>query len=257
MKKIILICVICVNLCNLCYSQGIYNNGATIVIPTGVVIYIDGDANGGFLNAASGGDGEIDIDGTIIVEGDWTNNASNNVLTSGGSYMIQKEQNHVIVYDNTVSKDSRVFVSMLTDPGARSWISKKDNGMFMISLNSPAENDVSFDYFVDNAVIKPETANTSKYSESKDEIKKKAKSTFDDQESDQPQVEPVRLDDMNSPPPEPPDPDKAWLWTQETGFKELVLPTYPQNQEQIKQNTDQEIQEEQKKEEQEDVEPEK
>lgn len=63
-------------------AQGLYNNGASIVIPSGTYIYIDGDGSGNYLNEDAGGasDGEIDIDGTIIVEGDWTNNSANNVF---------------------------------------------------------------------------------------------------------------------------------------------------------------------------------
>ena len=60
-------------------SQGLYNNGANIVITSGATIYIDGDASGNFVND---GAGLIDIDGDIVVEGNWTNNAANNVFTA-------------------------------------------------------------------------------------------------------------------------------------------------------------------------------
>ncbi len=60
-------------------AQGIRNNGANIVVTSGAWIYIDGDANGGFLNENGG---LIDIDGNIVVEGNWTNNAANSVFTN-------------------------------------------------------------------------------------------------------------------------------------------------------------------------------
>ena len=81
MKTISSICVTLLYLClpvlwsgNLCYSQGIYNNGATIVIPTGAAIYIDGDANGGIRSETNVSDGVIDLDGDLYIEGNWTNN---------------------------------------------------------------------------------------------------------------------------------------------------------------------------------------
>ncbi|MBN2894108.1 MAG: T9SS type A sorting domain-containing protein [Bacteroidales bacterium] len=61
----------------LSFAQGLYNNGATIVVTTGAYLYVDGDANGNYVNAAGG---QIDIDGTMILEGDFTNTSANNVF---------------------------------------------------------------------------------------------------------------------------------------------------------------------------------
>ena len=58
-------------------AQGIYNDGANWVIATGATVYIDGDADGSFLNENGG---QVDIDGEMIVEGNWTNNAGNRVF---------------------------------------------------------------------------------------------------------------------------------------------------------------------------------
>lgn len=66
---------------NLLFSQGgIVNNGATIVIPSGVYLVIDGAGAGNYLNKTNTTDGSIDIDGTMILKGDLTNNATNNVF---------------------------------------------------------------------------------------------------------------------------------------------------------------------------------
>ncbi|HEY8399949.1 MAG TPA: T9SS type A sorting domain-containing protein [Cytophagaceae bacterium] len=64
------------------FAQGIYNNGATIVVTASTTIYVHGGPNGSYLNEYNGGvsNGAIDNDGTIIIEGNWTNNASNNVF---------------------------------------------------------------------------------------------------------------------------------------------------------------------------------
>ena len=80
MKKLILISFL-LSLSVLLFAQGLLNNGAKIVITTGTYVYIDGDANGDFTNSATA-DGTIDIDGTLILEGDFTNNNANNVFTN-------------------------------------------------------------------------------------------------------------------------------------------------------------------------------
>ncbi len=50
---------------------GVINQGADIVISSGTYIYIDGDTKGDYVTSS---DGEIDQDGTIILEGDFINN---------------------------------------------------------------------------------------------------------------------------------------------------------------------------------------
>src|SRR6185436_5368181 len=61
------------------FSQGMINNGATITITTGDVVYIDGDALGRYTNQTNAGsDGKIDLNGSMYVEGNWINNATGN-----------------------------------------------------------------------------------------------------------------------------------------------------------------------------------
>jgi len=75
-KLILFVCTFCIGL-NSTQAQGIYNDGANWVIATGATVYIDGDADGSFLNENGG---QVDIDGEMIVEGNWTNNAGNRVF---------------------------------------------------------------------------------------------------------------------------------------------------------------------------------
>ncbi|MBT8196216.1 MAG: hypothetical protein KJO64_07300, partial [Bacteroidia bacterium] len=57
-------------------AQGMRNIGANIVIESGANMYIDGNSNGKYTNESTGGNhGEIDLDGSLYVEGDWLNNA--------------------------------------------------------------------------------------------------------------------------------------------------------------------------------------
>jgi hypothetical protein len=62
------------------FSQGFINNGSSTVISTGTTFYIDGGTNGGYTNLTNTADGTLDLDGEMVLEGDWTNNA-----TGGGT----------------------------------------------------------------------------------------------------------------------------------------------------------------------------
>jgi gliding motility-associated-like protein len=73
-------------------AQGIINNGAKIIIGNGS--YING---GSFLNRTGGADGTVDIDGTFIVRGNWTNNAAvSNVFVN-----IEPSPDGIVVFNNT------------------------------------------------------------------------------------------------------------------------------------------------------------
>jgi len=61
------------------FSQGLYNNGANIVVASSANIIIK---NGNFVNENNG---QVDLDGKIYLTGDFTNNAANNVFTNVGT----------------------------------------------------------------------------------------------------------------------------------------------------------------------------
>lgn len=56
-------------------AQGLYNNGANIVVSSGTYLVLDG-TSGNFRNETSGNDGVIDLTGTLKLGGNFTNNVS-------------------------------------------------------------------------------------------------------------------------------------------------------------------------------------
>lgn len=57
-------------------QTGVVNNGAKMIVNTGAVLKITG-TGADYTNTTAGGkDGRIDLDGKIVIEGDWTNNAA-------------------------------------------------------------------------------------------------------------------------------------------------------------------------------------
>ncbi|MCF6365343.1 MAG: T9SS type A sorting domain-containing protein [Bacteroidales bacterium] len=72
-------------------AQGITNDGAVITITTGTHFVIQ---NGNYLNQTNTTDGSIDLDGTLYVDGNFTNNAANNVF-------INRDTDGTVVFNGT------------------------------------------------------------------------------------------------------------------------------------------------------------
>jgi hypothetical protein len=76
-------------------SQGIINDGGYINIETGGWVHVDGDALGMYTNYTNGSyDGTIDIDGTLEVEGNWSNFAASNIF-------VNRDRNGTVILDGT------------------------------------------------------------------------------------------------------------------------------------------------------------
>lgn len=67
-------------------QTGVVNRGARIVVNTGAHMRITGGAAGSFTNYTNGSNhGNLLVNGQILLEGNWTNNATNPQLTVGGT----------------------------------------------------------------------------------------------------------------------------------------------------------------------------
>lgn len=77
------------------FSQGVYNNGAHIVFSGAVSIYIDNNSNGNYLSQTNG---IIDpsATGTLILKGNWTNNAGNTGFSSDNGLTVFNGANQSI-----------------------------------------------------------------------------------------------------------------------------------------------------------------
>lgn len=67
------------------FAQGLYNNGAKIVIPAGVTVYVSG-SGGNYRNETNGSNASIALDGTLKLDGNYTNNvAGSDILSTVGA----------------------------------------------------------------------------------------------------------------------------------------------------------------------------
>jgi hypothetical protein len=138
------------------FSQGIRNESANIVITNGGFVYVDGDANGGFTN---NGTGQIESDGTFLLEGDWTNNGSTDVYTSidntgstvfGGTTLQQIGGSHITNFENLTMNNSGVgayisqnqqieYTLTMTDGD----FDLRDNNVQLVDLTSTVASETS------------------------------------------------------------------------------------------------------------------
>ena len=87
-----------------------------------------------------------------LIQTGWFN-PGNNSNQNSGSFTIPAGKEAITVFDESVGKDSKVFLTMLADPIHRYWISNKQDGSFVLSLNNKSEAELPFDYFIDNARV--------------------------------------------------------------------------------------------------------
>ncbi|MCF8365825.1 MAG: hypothetical protein K9H16_08590, partial [Bacteroidales bacterium] len=93
-KYLIIVCLLFWG--TILHAQGIKNNGASIVVKQGAEVVIDG-SNGGFTNQTfDGSDGQLYLDGQILLKGNWFNNAAGEVFAA------PNETGLVIFGDNPV-----------------------------------------------------------------------------------------------------------------------------------------------------------
>lgn len=184
--------------------------------------------------------------GTVmcLIEPGWYN-PSTSGSTSGGSFFIGEGEKQVVVNDPSMTRDSRVFVSMLGNAGSQFWISEKQNGRFNIELAEAVSEDVRFDFFIDNANTETltDTRPSSNITTNADAgLKEKDERTDDvlidvdgkrltleqmndSRSKDHPQLEnstalPEMIQAQWNLPAPPPDQEKGWIWHPDHGYVE-------------------------------------
>lgn len=77
-------------------QRGIRNNGAKMIVGSGATMFIDGGSTAGFTNNSSGSNhGRLDLDGTIRLEGNWTNNALS------GQVLINRDVDGLVLFNGS------------------------------------------------------------------------------------------------------------------------------------------------------------
>ena len=95
MKKIYILFTFILFTTTQIFSQGIINNGAKIYIAEGAFIH-----GGNFTNNTAGQDGEIDLNGTLELEGSWYNNSEGEIFVN-----IEATPNGTLILNSIVSAE--------------------------------------------------------------------------------------------------------------------------------------------------------
>jgi gliding motility-associated-like protein len=145
-KQILFLFIISIFFLKNSFSQGIINNGANFYVESGAFIY-----GGTFKNETNINDGKIQLDGTMILEGDFLNNA-----TSGNVFInIESVPNGTVLLNGTnpqtIGGTSTTFFENLTITNAAKTINNNNNEVKGI-LNIGAILDLNHNkLIIDNA----------------------------------------------------------------------------------------------------------
>lgn len=162
-----------------------------------------------------------------MVETGWANVNSKPTTTSGGSFQLASGTDSVVVLDQSVTPDSRVFITFREFAGSEFRVGTIADGRFTVHLEEKSPNGARFDYFVDNAAtVRPSLGNRGEVNLVSAEAsqspimgqsitKAEADVMFPTQIVKRTSVQ---VDNGEKTAPRPPDPDQVWLWTADRGF---------------------------------------
>ncbi|NVO01356.1 MAG: gliding motility-associated C-terminal domain-containing protein [Bacteroidetes bacterium] len=134
--------IISIIFCQNTFSQGIINNGANFYIESGAYMY-----GGTYTNETNTNDGKIKLDGTMILEGDFLNNA-----TSGNVFLnIEPIPNGTVILNGTntqnIGGSSTTFFENLTLTNASKTLNITNNKVYGI-LSIGAVLDLNHNRFI-------------------------------------------------------------------------------------------------------------
>ena len=86
-----------------------------------------------------------------LIETGWYNPSVVEGNYSSGKIDVTSSSNDIRIINNSISENSRVFITMLGDAGARYWVSDIEEGSFTLSFSEPSNSNFSFNYLIENA----------------------------------------------------------------------------------------------------------
>jgi len=85
-----------------------------------------------------------------LIKHGWYDQQTESVLSSG-NYIAPAYSKEIVIKNPSITENSMVLISMLADPGCNYWVSDVNNNSFTLSFASDLQNDLSFDYMIENA----------------------------------------------------------------------------------------------------------
>ena len=101
-------------------------------------------AVGRALEPLKGSAGEI----LVLVQPGWYNPVNQDHITLMGSHSIHSNRTEELIYNDSVTCDSKIFVSFRGDPGCRWWIDDIASGAFKLKFSDHPADNTPFDYMI-------------------------------------------------------------------------------------------------------------
>lgn len=109
------------------------------------------------LESSSGDKAQV----LCLIQNGWYNPGNNSHINSGQA-VVGKGQTKMNIYDKSMQATSKVFVSLLGNPGPGNihWIAQKEPGFFSIAFNNPLQASIKIDYMIESTTATATPANT-------------------------------------------------------------------------------------------------
>ncbi len=165
-----------------------------------------------------------------MIEPGWFN-PSEGFSQSNGQFVIKSGEKKVIVNDQAMTRQSKVFITMLENPESSYWIAEKVDGKFTVELAHAPTKNISFDYLIDNASLAQGAQNNTdenkqgkpEFIEMNGKMVDKKDLNVKKKEHDGRPMHVATDAELAMTPPAVPDPEKAYIWAPGKELKEIVL----------------------------------
>ncbi len=142
-----------------------------------------------------------------------------------GEAIVNQGQSSITVFDDKISKYSRVFVTVYGNPGSYYWIDPVNDGSFTLNFEEPVKENIKFVYLINSASNIEEIDKTinEKLSIKKVEHDKECETCGGSQvyyiDKNGNKIDGIAV--SSNPPSLPPDVNKVWTWDPVNGFVEV------------------------------------
>jgi len=145
---------------------------------------------------------------------------------NSGSFYFKKGNAQIIVNDNAIKSNSKIFITFRGNAGSH-WVSDIRDGSFILNINTKPETNILFDYFIENAAISSINENRLLSDENSKVDNLMNKKLISASENNNQSMKNITLPEYTpgQPPTDPPDLTKAWTWDKINGFVEQKIET--------------------------------
>lgn len=159
----------------------------------------------------------------------WYNPNPNSEAVLFGSSFAEPLQKTTKIFDSRITRYSKIFVTMNSNPGSYFWISGVSDGYFEIEFGNAPIDRIPLDFLINKRGTENNTAPNKNLSDNNGKLLRRDKVNPDNELNtsaawkilgNSGDVDLSRIAESFNPPSAPPDPNKLWTWDPKNGFIE-------------------------------------